>query len=374
MKTLSSLALAICIIFSACNSNSSGTTNGQVASELDTKQELPTTFYKKLKGAIRDNIAVTMDLQRNDSILSGKYYYDKIGLPLSLYGKINASNELTLTEANANGEEVGKFVGKFTSTQTMEGTWTNLKTKKELSFKLTETNKDVAAISFEHFHKENCDKRNKSLKKFESEWTSWRDTLCSTIEVNLIKVTAANPAASNLINQSIVEKICGKGQSINDYFNSLNQTGQEELEFSAVGLNCFISTNDNNILSISIELITDAGGAHTMNSILRCNYDLITGEEIKLDKLLKANGAEKLNRIGEKIFIAQYGKDFAWDFEKGQFELNDNFSITPGGLLFTFNTYEIGPYGAGAPEVFIPYSAIADLIKSDGVLSRIARK
>ena len=59
-----------------------------------------------------------------------------------------------------------------------------------------------------------------------------------------------------------------------------------------------------------------------------------------------------------------------WDFEPGNFKLNENFAISTGGLLFTFNPYEIGPYVMGAPQVFIPYKEMKDLINKNGLLAQ----
>ena len=39
-----------------------------------------------------------------------------------------------------------------------------------------------------------------------------------------------------------------------------------------------------------------------------------------------------------------------------------------------FNPYEIGPYVAGTPEVFIPYGKINELIIQNGILARMTRK
>jgi len=51
-----------------------------------------------------------------------------------------------------------------------------------------------------------------------------------------------------------------------------------------------------------------------------------------------------------------------WDFEPEKFILNNNFALTPTGVLFQFNRYEIGAGALGAPVLFIPFSKIEDLI------------
>ncbi len=127
-------------------------------------------------------------------------------------------------------------------------------------------------------------------------------------------------------------------------------------------------TNDNNIICINIgESFYGFGGAHAQTVNNSYNFDIRTGDIITLDDILVQNYAETLNKIGESIFIETNGSE-GWQFEQGSFELNRDFAITPGGLLFSYDQYEIGPYAAGFPEVFIPYKDINNLIKPNGLL------
>jgi hypothetical protein len=45
----------------------------------------------------------------------------------------------------------------------------------------------------------------------------------------------------------------------------------------------------------------------------------------------------------------------------------------PGGLLFHFNPYEIGPYSSGAPEVFLSFKEINSLINPNGPLGAMRK-
>lgn len=375
MKKLTNIALTLCTVLTACNSNTQEQTNSQTTQTTETKIDLPKTYYKKMKGTISDNLAVTMELTKTDSELTGTYFYNKIGLPLSVNGQVASSGEITLTETNEKYEETGKFVGKYSSPETFEGTWTNPKTNKSLPFKLTETKEGFANISFEHFRKENCATRDENKKKQASEGgLGIMDTMCPSIDVDLMKVSASNQTASDLINQSILKTTCNFGKENNSQYNSINEllntvNSVEEMEeyFSTV------KTNDYDILCISIGWSSYGGGAHPFNLSSYYNYDLKTGKEIGLEDILKPNYSDKLNHIAEKIFSDSYGTE-GWSFEPGKFKLNENFAITTGGLQFEFNQYEMGAYAMGAPEVFIPYNKIKDLINQNGILTRMTQK
>ncbi len=80
--------LGILVIFvSAC---------GNSSTSLDQNQTdiLPIVFSKQLTGKIGDNLSITMSLERNDSILNGKYYYHGQEGFLMLSGRYFGKNEI----------------------------------------------------------------------------------------------------------------------------------------------------------------------------------------------------------------------------------------------------------------------------------------
>ena len=65
---------------------------------------------------------------------------------------------------------------------------------------------------------------------------------------------------------------------------------------------------------------------------------------------------------------AELGAAGFW-FEGGRFKLNENFAVTPTGLLFFFNDYEIAPHSFGATSISLPWSQVMPLIRTDGPLA-----
>lgn len=363
-------------LFAACGTSLENSKNHSAASQdslaSSTKDEvLPEIFYKKFKGTINGNLPITMDMTKTDSTISGTYYYDKIKVPIMFYGEFVGAGEVTLIERNEMFDETGKFEGKFTSVDTFQGTWTNPKTKKTLPFVLVETKDGVAGVSFEHFRKENCDFKNENLKKPADE-IGWTDTLCSYIDMTTIKVTADNPAASDAINKSILDAMCFSGEmhyaSVQEFLNSVDVNGVDYYSTQYIGVR--ILANDNNILSISLDFSEFAGGAHPNSGSSYYSFDLLTGNKIEIADILMAGYEMTLNEIGEPIFTELYGNE-GWTFEPGHFEFNTNFAILPGGLVFLFGQYEIGPYAAGMQEVFLPFNKIDDVIKPTAISKRM---
>lgn len=118
------------------------------------------------------------------------------------------------------------------------------------------------------------------------------------------------------------------------------------------------------------------GGAHGSSCFTFLNWNLQTNRRITLKELFIANYREKLNKIAERIFRKQQNlADTAsllngYFFNNGIFYLNNNFSITPSGLKFLYNEYEIKSYAEGTTELLIPYSQIKSLLKPNTVLAQ----
>ena len=378
MKHLRFLPFIFCLVVAACSGKDAGTTaaEGTAQSVAEVQFDLEKAFYKKMKGTIGDNIAITMDLIKDDTAFAGNYYYDKVGLPLSVDGKLTGEKAVELREMNEKYEETGSFSGKFTAADVFEGTWTNPKKTKSLPFKLTETKEGVAGITFEDHRQENCRNRDNNLKKNKPEEELWlTDTMCSYIDLRLIKVATGDAAVSQSINEAIVDEVAvGEKdyENIKAYMNSINDVAEDE--YLSLEQYCGVVTNDRNVLCISVGAFEFAGGAHPNSWVGYLNFDIRTGKVLKLADLLVPGGKAKLDRIGERLFLKDNseadGEELMWDFEPGNFKLNENFAISTGGLLFTFNPYEIGPYVMGAPQVFIPYKEMKDLINKNGLLAQ----
>lgn len=133
--------------------------------------------------------------------------------------------------------------------------------------------------------------------------------------------------------------------------------------------------NSDYIFSLESSEYSYLGGAHPNTHIKFINYNLKSGEEIKLDDLFINNFEKDLNRIAELEFrklrelsdTADLGQAGFW-FDDNRFHLNDNFLITDSSLIFYYNNYEITAYAFGPTELEISYLKIKDLINSEGLL------
>jgi uncharacterized protein len=118
------------------------------------------------------------------------------------------------------------------------------------------------------------------------------------------------------------------------------------------------------------------GGTHGLSGKQYLNFDLATGEPVKLASILKEGTLARLTVIAEVHFrkerkldaLAKLENEGFW-FPGGRFALNDNYGFGEQALCFFFNAYEIAPYFMGPTLVQIPYAEIRDLIRPGSHLS-----
>lgn len=135
------------------------------------------------------------------------------------------------------------------------------------------------------------------------------------------------------------------------------------------------------VASLAVTETGFLGGAHPNSTTRFANFDVRTGRMLTRSDLLLDSGREQLDRIGERSFRrvrhlapnADLGAAGFW-FENGRFKLNENFAVTPGGLLFFFNDYEIAPHSFGATSIALPWADVMPLVRTDGPLWQGGRR
>jgi len=136
---------------------------------------------------------------------------------------------------------------------------------------------------------------------------------------------------------------------------------------------------DSSLTTLEVRGYSYTGGAHGGTFVTFINWDTKAGKNLKLDDVLVSGYHDKLNAIAERIFRKDEKlSDTAslkdnYFFKDDKFALNENFSVTPLGIKFLYNQYEIKPYAAGITELFIPYTQIKSLIQPGSVVSQFIK-
>jgi hypothetical protein len=137
---------------------------------------------------------------------------------------------------------------------------------------------------------------------------------------------------------------------------------------------------DSALLALEYGGYSYQGGAHGGSFTGFVNWDVKTDKQVTLDDILVSGYQAQLTKIAEKIFrkdekltdTSSLANDYF--FKDNKFALNENYSITPAGIRFVYNQYEIKPYAAGQTELVLPYSQIKTLMRPQSAASQYIHK
>ncbi|MDB5022824.1 MAG: hypothetical protein JWP78_579 [Mucilaginibacter sp.] len=133
---------------------------------------------------------------------------------------------------------------------------------------------------------------------------------------------------------------------------------------------------DSSILVMQFSGYRLIGGARGYPLIDFINWNTKAEKKIELKDIFAEGNTAGLNIIAEKIFRKQEKLSDsaslkpAYLFEGGRFTLNNNFLITPIGIRFLYNQYEIKSYPAAQTDILIPYSQIRSLLRPNTVVTQ----
>jgi hypothetical protein len=133
---------------------------------------------------------------------------------------------------------------------------------------------------------------------------------------------------------------------------------------------------DSSLVTLEIGGYMFQGGAHGATITCLFNWNTKANKVIGLSDIFIKDYEAKLNEIADTIFRKQehlsdtssLARDYF--FKNNQFALNNNFLITPVGLRFLYNQYEIKPYSAGQTNLLIPYTKIKSLLLPHTVIAQ----
>jgi hypothetical protein len=133
---------------------------------------------------------------------------------------------------------------------------------------------------------------------------------------------------------------------------------KEDFKYQYEGYMDFkVNYDKNDIISITTEKYIFTGGAHGMTYLVSYNYNLKTGDEIKLKDLFKKSIDYKdiiNNFIKESI---KKNEDLYFKGDEGFKGISDNqkFYIINDGIVVYFDLYEIAPYYVSIPKFKLPF-------------------
>jgi len=135
-------------------------------------------------------------------------------------------------------------------------------------------------------------------------------------------------------------------------------------------MNMIYTVNNNTEKVLALKFYTEGytGGAHGFRMTTYTNYNPKTGEKLKLSDVV--TDVDKVTAIAKDVLIKDYKldankslNDQGFWFVDDIFKLNDNFEVSPKGITFHYNQYDIAPYSMGPIEINIPMNKLEGLMK-----------
>jgi hypothetical protein len=190
------------------------------------------------------------------------------------------------------------------------------------------------------------------------------------------------------LNDSVMQKLSGIFTNGNADIKYLHNASKFLLAYAdylkkhpkwTVSAYAKVLMQDSSITTLEVGGYTYQGGAHGSSGTYFINWNTKANKNITLNDLFIDGYGDKLKAVAEGIFrkdeklsdTSSLARDYF--FKDNKFALNDNFSVTPIGLKFVYNQYEIKPYAAGITELFIPYSQIKTLLRPNSVVGKFIK-
>ncbi|MGH9871115.1 MAG: DUF3298 and DUF4163 domain-containing protein [Pyrinomonadaceae bacterium] len=338
-----------------------------------------TRFFK---GSIGNALDLQMKLVRAGEQLAGNYFYQKVGTKIDLHGSIDKDGNVTLEEFDPAGKQTGVFKGVWKQngdgSVEIKGDWTKPNSEKKTAFTLLQ--EPIEFSNGAEIVSKQIKEKNKKLKY---EISAAYPQLTGVADPNYDKF---NQTVRNLINRKTSDFKKEMTPSAEDELAPDENPVIDESLGSDITVNYDVALAKDDLIAIEFTVSSySAGAAHPNSYTEVVNFDLKNGKSLKLADLFLP-GAKYLQTLStyciqELKKQAKAQGDYAsldddWINRGAGAELMnyDNWTITKKGLGITFDPYQVAAYAAGPQNVLVPYSAVKEIVKPEGMLGQFVTK
>ncbi len=152
----------------------------------------------------------------------------------------------------------------------------------------------------------------------------------------------------------------------NSFKEMIRQGGEEPVD----GLFTWVKTIDgeflpphDNMQSFLLTTYGYTGGAHGLDSEKGMTFNLSNGRQITENDLFIREYKPELSRILTSHLQESVSEDIYESLFIKAIEPNGNFFVTPEGMTYIYNRYEIGPYVSGIVRVTVPWVELEGLLR-----------
>ena len=380
-----SFALALFVILSlaACQQRQESVKESgpREGGKAKVAKPIPSSFNRVLAGSIDGKYRIQMELTRNGEKLTGSYFYEKVrettggAKYIGLEGTIDKEGNFSLEEFDSE-KKSGTFKGRVSNTSPddepllqLAGTWSKASDNKELTFSAAERRFDLGNLKIKSKEQK---EENKKLKY--------------KVEVLVPQLEGAGGARVESFNREAEARVKKESDAFKEEFKAAEKEQKKSAEEkgaaseelgSYIDIGYEVTAASPSLISVLFG-VSDyyQGAAHPNHYSFVLNYDLSQGKVLALSDLFKPDS-------GYLKFISDHsvkslkkrgvgGEGFI-DGASAKPENYKSWNLLPNGLLITFDPYQVASYAEGPQEVFIPYSALKEILSPDVPVASLAK-
>ncbi len=387
-RTFAVLVVIVIFAVAGCRKNSAPSEQTAASPGEGTERQHPeggvgipaqTRFFK---GSIGSALGLQMKLVREGESLSGSYFYQKVGKKIDVRGSVDKNGNVTLEEFDLSGKQTGVFKGVWKQDENgaieIAGNWTKSNSDKQAAFSLHEE-----PIEFSHSEEIVARQIREKNKKLKYEIDVEYPQLSGSVDPNFEKF---NQSVRSLISKKVADFKKEMAPAPEDQpATDTPGVPADESMGSDISAGYTVALARDDLVSVEFTISSySAGAAHPNSYTEVVNFDLKNGKPLKLADLfvpgskylqtLSTYGVQALQKQA-KAEGADAMLDDDWIKKGAAPELTNyrNWTISRKGLGITFDPYQVGPYAAGPQHVLVPYSALKEIIKPDGVVGQFVK-
>jgi len=369
--------LLLSILFTAC-SDEPGTGNNSSApttQQADTIKGTPGTFYDRYSG-MAGNQRIVLNLVKYKHTLAVSYYKVSDNRPVMLMAVADSTapaDEFILKEGR-NAEITwhlkqanGKLTGEVTNASNNKEPVNLSVDYPEGSYKLVTYCYDGAGRLLEHYE------QPQATAAYGMVWPagSW-DAEHAAFAHSRISI-GMDLEGGNGVEEGLKTRAKRYFAGYRNELRSVVDSNWPEMKRKDVAYHYtttfyhHVIYNDQSWLVLKNAMTSYTGGAHGMYSSRFQNMDMKSERDWDINQVLNDTVALKpyLELAARDYFGVQSTEDISSRLLVTEIPATSNFYVTPSGLTFVYNPYEIASYADGEIQLFIPYEKLMNLLTRD---------
>ncbi len=342
--------------------------------------------YLHLEGTIGDypitmNLSIAPVTTAEGWSYTGNYYYNKVGKPLALSGYSTDNEPIELEESDHTGNATGKFIGNIDAQNVFSGSWRSADNSKSLDFTLNPGGgMSFKLLTFSDSLEWKTEGTEGSTAYYEQTWLWPSGNLAADrrnfLSEKILQEMAGDSLAQVYHDPQMIFK-AQKDQFFKDFTTEmqliLDNYDGESPEWLPPGYGSSTSMeviyNGDKLLTLAYLNYSYEGGAHGNYGTMLKVYDLEEKRILNLNDLFKPDYEAIVNQALDQSLRKAYNipdnKGLSEVLFDDTIAVNDNFGLTPKGIIFNYVPYEISAYAVGEIRLYIPFEDLKEVLKEE---------